>query len=161
MLAQRPPWLDWLGQHPSLFVPLLILWFAILWVLISYVVAVMSGWAALSKRFRLKGSFDGQTWPVRSARMRFNVRYGNSLSVGAGDSGLYLSCLPIFRIGHPGLLIPWSEVSVLKGEKGLIFKRRELLLGREESIPLRISTSLLDTLRQSAGDAWPPESVAV
>jgi hypothetical protein len=50
---------------------------------------------------------------------------------------------------------------VISGEAGLIFKKRELRLGRHESIPLRISSSLFETLRQSAGEAWPLESVAV
>jgi len=157
-MQPRPPaWLDWLGNHP----PLIFLFFVAMWALTLYVLGVISGWEVLSKRFRFKGMFYGETWLFRSGRMRFYVYYGNCLSVGADESGLYLAVFPIFRIGHAPLLIPWSEVSVMSGDKGLIFKKRELRLGHQESIPLRISASLAETLRRSAGEAWPLESVAV
>jgi hypothetical protein len=93
--------------------------------------------------------------------MRFYVHFGNCLTVGADESGLYLAVFPIFRIAHPPLLVPWPEVAVISGKSGLIFKKRELRLGRQESIPLRISASLAESLREAAGDAWPLESVAV
>jgi hypothetical protein len=38
--------------------------------------------------------------------MRFYVHFGNCLTTGADQSGLYLTVFPIFRIGHPPLLIP-------------------------------------------------------
>ncbi|MGA7795384.1 MAG: hypothetical protein WCA19_20285 [Candidatus Acidiferrales bacterium] len=144
-------------NHP----PFFFVFFAAMWVSVLYLIAMVSGWYELSKRFRFKGKFYGESLPFRSARMRFYVHFGNSLTVGADQSGLYLAVFPIFRIGHPHLLIPWSEVVVISGETGLIFKKRELRLGRQESIPLRISTSLVKTLRQSAGGAWPLESVGI
>ena len=156
MQPQPPTWLDWVFHHPPFFFVL----FAAIWALTLHVLGMVSGWATLSKRFRFNGSFYGETWPFRSARMRFLVHYGNCLSVGADGSGLYLAVFPILRIGHPPLLIPWSEVSVLSGERGVIFKKRELRLGRQESIPLCISASLVATLRRSAGGAWPLESMA-
>jgi hypothetical protein len=144
-------------NHP----PFFFVFFAAMWVSVLYLIAMVSGWYELSKHFRFKGIFYGESFPFRSARMRFYVHFGNCLTVGADQSGLYLSVFPIFRIGHPPLLIPWSEVVVISGETGLIFKKRELRLGRQESIPLRISTSLVETLRQSAGEAWPLESVTI
>jgi hypothetical protein len=157
MQPPSPVWIDWLFNHP----PFFFVFFAIMWISILYLLAIVSGWNALSRRFRLQGRFYGESWPFRSARMRFYVHFGNCLTVGADKSGLYLAVFPIFRPGLPPLLIPWSEVVVISGETGLIFKKRELRLGREESIPLRISSSLVETLRQWAGEAWPPESVTV
>ena len=156
MQSQPPAWINWIFNHPPFFVLL----FAGMWVFNCYLLGMISGWVVLSKRFRLKDSFYGESWPFRSARMRYYLHYGNCLSVGADESGLYLAVFQIFRIGHPPLLIPWAEVTVISGERGLIFKKRELRLGHEESIPLRISASLVETLRQSAGRAWPLESVA-
>lgn len=156
MQHQPPAWLDWLFNHP----PYFFLFFLVMWALTLYALGMISGWVILSKRFRFKGSFYGETWPFRSARMRFYLHYGNCLSVGADESGLYLAILPFFRFGHPPLLIPWSEVRVMSGESGLISKKRELRLGQQESIPLRLSASLTETLRQQAGKAWPFETVA-
>ena len=157
MQPQPPVWLDWIFHHPPFFVLL----FMGMWVLTLHVLGIVSGWAILSRRFRFTGTFCGQSWPFRSARMRFQVHYGNCLSMGADESGLYLAVFPIFRIGHPPLLIPWSEVFIMSGAKGFIFKKRELRLGRQESIPLRISASFAATLQRWAGDAWPLETVPV
>lgn len=157
MHPQPPAWLDWVFRHPPFFILLFVATFA----LILRVLGIISGWAILSKRFRFTGMFYGQSWPFRSAQMRFQVQYGTCLSVGANESGLYLAIFPVFRIGHPPLLIPWSEVSVITGEKGIIFKKREFWLGRQESIPLRISASLAATLQRWAGNAWPVETIAV
>jgi len=157
MQPQSPDWLDWIFNHP----PFLVLVFIAAWGSTLYVIGMISGWVLLSERFRLKDSFYGKTLPFRSARMRFYCQYNNCLTVGADESGLYVAVFPLFRVGHPPLLIPWSEVSVISGESGLIFKKRELRLGRNESIPFRISASLAETLQRWAGKTWPIESIAV
>jgi hypothetical protein len=90
--------------------------------------------------------------------MRFYSHYGNILTFGANSSGLYMSIFALFRAGHPPLLIPWSEIKVIQGESGFLLKRRRLILGREESIPLSISQSLTEHLKRAAGPAWPIES---
>jgi hypothetical protein len=142
---------EWLLFFPVFFVAM---WASVLWL-----ISLISGWAVLGKRFRHSRHFYDEMWGFRSAKMRFNVHYGNCLSVGADKSGLYLSVFSIFRIGHPPLLIPWTQISVLRGESGLIFKKRELHLGRDESIPFRISKSLALKIQEAAGDAWPVETI--
>lgn len=32
--------------------------------------------------------------------------------MGADTSGLYLDVMPLFRIGHPALFIPWSDITI-------------------------------------------------
>jgi len=157
MGLQPPTSIDWLLTRPYFFA----LFFCAVWALACFVIGLISGWNVLSNRFSFsKGTFHGETWPFRSARMRFLAHYGNCLSIGADESGLYMSVFPIFRIGHPPLLIPWAEIAVLPGETGLIFKQRTLHLGRQEVIPLRISASLAETLQRAAGKGWSVASVA-
>src|ERR1700737_4025492 len=115
MQPQPPAWLDWVFHHPPFFVLL----FVGTWALTLHVLGIISGWALLAKRFRSTGMLCGYSWPFRSARMRFLVQYRNCLSVGADESGLYVAVFPLFRFGHPPLLIPWSEVSVISGERGI------------------------------------------
>lgn len=132
------------------------------WVLICYLTAVMSGWFILGRRFQFQGgTFQGAKWRFRSGRMRFYTRYGTCLTAGADVTGLYLAVFPILRIGHPPLLVPWSEVTVTPGTKGIIYRGVELRLGRGDQIPLRISAALVDRLRRAAGASWPAESAAV
>jgi hypothetical protein len=130
------------------------------WVLTTYVLALMSGWNLLSKRFRYRGVYYGETWSFRSARMRTFIHFGSALTMGADESGLYMAVNPLFRFGNPPLLIPWSEISIIAGERGLIFKKRVLLLGGQEAISLSISSSLAKDLKEAAGPAWPVEALA-
>ena len=144
-------------SHPSLF----IVYFAALWCFVTFLIAMISGWHTLASRFRSTDDFNGETWTFRTAYMRFFSHYGTILTFGADSSGLYMSIFPAFRIGHPPLLIPWSEITVIRGESGIpLFKRRKFLLGREESIPLSISVSLAESLQKAAGQSWPVESPA-
>ena len=122
--------------------------------------SMFGGWFALARKFRCENEFEGKKFRFCSAYMRFFCHYGSVLTLGTASTGLYMAIFPIFRVGHPPLLIPWSEVTVLKGETGIVFKRRRLLLGREESIPLSISNSLAEDLRTAAGQAWPVETIA-
>jgi hypothetical protein len=68
---------------------------------------------------------------------------------------------PVFRIGHAPLFIPWSEVQVVRGDTGLIFKKQKLLLGREEMVPLFVSLSLAEKIKEAAGQRWPMETIGI
>jgi hypothetical protein len=151
-----PAFMDWLLARPYYFA----IFFFALWALVSFIISMASGWNVLSRRFYCaKGTFRGETRTFQSARMGFLTNYGSCLSIGADQSGLYMSIFPIFRLGHPPLLIPWGEITVLPGETGLIFKQRTFSLGRQEAISLRISASLVETLQQAAGKGWPVVSI--
>ncbi len=119
----------------------------------------MSGWASLAQAYRLTGEFPAQRWSFQSAAMRWYANYGSCLTVGADPAGLYISVLAIFRILHPSLFIPWSEITVRKSR--ILWSRVvELRLGRELAIPFRVSEKLATRLRVSAGRSWPLETVA-
>ena len=148
--------MEWLVSHPVFFP----LFFVGTWVLTTYVLGLLSGWNFLSKRFRYRGVYYGEKWSFQSARMRTLIHFGSALTLGADESGLYMAVFPLFRFGNPPLLIPWSEISIIHGERGLIFKKRVLLLGRQETISLSISSSLAATLKEAAGQAWPVEALA-
>jgi len=139
------------------FVPLL--FFPLVWCLVCFLIAQLSGWAALSRKFRSTGASPSQSWGMQSARMRWGANYGSCLTVGAEPAGLYLATLLLFRIGHPPLLLPWPEVSVRRRWKMLFFRYVQLQLGREEQIPLRISGRLADRIQAAAGQNWPVEPV--
>lgn len=137
---------------------LFFVFFIALWCSITFLISIFSGWHSLAQKFRCTREFPRDTWTFCSAYMRFFSHYGTILTFGADPSGLYISIFPAFRLGHPPLLIPWSEVTVIQGETGFLFKRRKFLLGREESIPLSISSSLVENLQKAAGPSWPTES---
>jgi len=158
MQTNAPAWINWLFNHPLFFV----LQFIALWGFVCYIIGQLSGWVLLSRRFRDSGAFYSYRWPFQSVRMRtLWGKYNNCANFGADETGLYMAVFPLFRIGHAPLFIPWSEIHVISGNRGLVFKKRKLLLGRQELIPLFVSLSLAEKLEQAAGRAWPVETIDV
>ena len=162
MTSNGLSWLDWLTTHPFYFVLSFAAYFIALWTMVGFVIGQISGWAVLSRRFRDRAAFHSYQWRFESARMRtLWGNYHNVLKFGADETGLYMSVLLPFRVGHAPLFIPWAEIQVSSGIRGLLFKRRKLMLGRQESIPLLISVSLADKIKSAANHAWPVETIGV
>jgi len=132
--------------------------FVALWCAISLFASWLTGWAVLARRFRSTMPFTGQTWNWQSARMRWTTHYGGCLTVGADPSGLYLSVMVPFRVGHPPLFLPWPEISVQRRWKVLGLRSVELRLGQEEQLPFQIGGSLADRIKAAAGPSWPAEA---
>lgn len=87
--------------------------------------------------------------------MRWGANYNNCLTIGGDPAGLYLSPLFFFRIGHPPLFVPWTEISLRGRRKIMFIECVELRLGREEQIPFLIRAGLADQIRPAAASSWP------
>ena len=146
--------------NPLWLLPVFPVFFVSLWCGIGFLISRLSGWAALANRFRLSFPFAAQKWIWQSARMRYGTNYSSCLTVGADPMGLYLNIFPLWRIGHPSLLVPWPEVSVRRRIKILVFTYVELTLGRDEQIPFRISATLASRIQAAAGPNWPVETTS-
>jgi hypothetical protein len=131
------PWVD---RHPLLFVVLNI---SLVYVTVSIVISYVGGWASLAKRFRFRGEFPGSRWRGQSGQMRWIAGYRNCLTVGANKNGLYLATFPFFPLGHPPLLIPWSEVSHSK-RRMLFVPMVRFELGREIAVPFWVRETLAE-----------------
>lgn len=131
------------------------LYFLLLWVFIAYVVSWIGGWHLLAQRFRIDSEFTGIVYRWFYATMRWGVHYNGSLKIGADIEGLYIAPLFLFRIGHPSLVIPWTEISVGKSRRLDFYLSVTLTLGKEEQIPFRISRLTARRLRKDAGPTWP------
>jgi hypothetical protein len=144
----RGPWI----------VPVLVV-FAL--VIVPTLIGQISGWASLAQRFPSTLPFSGKIWKAKSARMRGGMGYNNCLTIGAGPDGLYLALvIPsfIFR-GHPPLLVPWHEISVLGEKKTFGVPLTQISLGREEAVPFTIRKSLVQEIQAAAGANWPAQTV--
>ena len=128
------------------------------WVAVAVLISHVGGWVALARAYSCLDFLPSDQWSFQSAAMRYWINYGNCLTVGVSPQGLYLAIFFLLRVGHPPLLIPWSDISICR-KRVLWSKVVELRLGREPSIPFRITESLGERLRASAGKSWPAESV--
>jgi hypothetical protein len=117
------------------------IFFVVFWCFICFLISLLSGWFSLSKRFRKQSEPYGETRTAGplfySVRMRFG-NYGNSIRLTAAEDALYASVLFLFRVGHPPLRIPWSEIQ-FRRRKFLWMRSVVLTLGDRERIAMRIS----------------------
>lgn len=119
------------------------------WCLSVSAIGLMSGWHALSKRFKQETAPYGEVKTVGpffySIYMRFWSHYSSVIRLTAASDGLYASVVFPFRVGHPPLRIPWSEIQF--GTATWFFRTYVVLtLGSEEKIPMRISQRIARNL---------------
>jgi hypothetical protein len=128
--------------------------FVAMWCLVSYVSSWLCGWQRLAEQFRFDGQFDGEQWRFCTGWMRWRARYGGVLVLGANQRGLYMRTLWPLRLGHPPLLIPWSDVSAVDRTRWF-WEGTQFTLGREAQIPLWVYKRVGDRIlahRPSADD---------
>jgi hypothetical protein len=150
---------DWVDRHFALVFPL---YFVGLWIFVNSIIALIGGWRLLARRFRMQGSYDGQKWPLQSARMRWTAHYNGVLTVGANRTGLFIAPLILFRVGHPPLFVPWVEIVAVRKTIFFFFNFVELRLGRSEEIPFTISAKLAapcSSPRVASAADWLKENV--
>jgi hypothetical protein len=132
---------EWHAKTPLEF----IVFFLLLWSGVSLLLSMVSGWRTLAEAYRLDGDFEGARWWFKSANLR-SVNYSNCLTLGANERGLYVGILFPFRLGHPPLFIPWSDVSAVEA-RGWLFRYVDLTFLHAPGIRFRIThrfgTSLL------------------
>lgn len=110
-----------------------------------------SGWSLLAKAYRTSRPFDGQSWSFQSGQIGVRDEqdpslealqaYGYCLNVGSDRDGIQLSMFFLFRMGHPSLLIPWSDISVSPAE-GVFFKKMRFDFRRVPRVSLYLRKQL-------------------
>jgi hypothetical protein len=106
------------------------------WIAVSLLLAMLVGWLGLAKHYRCRTRFKGQKWYFQTGSM-IPAHYIGCLTTGASGEGVYLAVLPLFRLGHPPLLIPWSDITATE-HKGLLFSYLDFKFSSEPSVTLRV-----------------------
>jgi hypothetical protein len=135
---------------PALFLPLT-------WILVSFIISRVGGWSLLAKVYLTQAdTLDGDSWKFQSIQMRWGTNYGNCVTVSANPLGLGLSVLFLFRLGHPPLLIPWSDITMVMVKKSRFFLSWiEFRFRLEPSIPIRINNMLFSKILNSSDKYYP------
>jgi len=125
------------------------IFFVCLWCAVCLLVSFISGWYALSRRFRKQSEPYGEVRVAGpffySVYTRFLGHYSGVIRFTAAEDALYLSVVFLFRIGHPALRIPWDEIRISR--KNLLWRKLiQLTLGNQEQIPMRISERMARNL---------------
>lgn len=121
---------------------------------VFFLIGRISGWASLANVYRTTGEFLGPMWKFQSGQLRWRMGYNNCLTLGANESGLYLSVIFLFRIGHPSLFIPWGDITV-SIRKGFLGNHMEFRFKQVQNVPLRVSIPLGEKLLKESGPYGP------
>ncbi|PQO25051.1 hypothetical protein C5Y96_26465 [Blastopirellula marina] len=77
---------------------------------LMFAFAAIGGWRDLARRYPAEEKPEGEYYHFRSGSFS-GIGYKNVLTVGVCDDGLYLAVFFLFRVAHPPLFLPWSEVT--------------------------------------------------
>jgi hypothetical protein len=131
-----------------------ILWaFPLLWVFVTAMLGLMSGWARLSRAFSRKAQVEGERFRFASGSMGWAnvpVRYTNCLFITVNAEGFRLSILFPFRLMSPPLFIPWSSVVAAEEKGAFIFTYYQLRL-RDHRQVISVSGSAGRAIKQAHG----------
>lgn len=118
-----PPLPNWLMSFVWI-----LLWIG-LWCLVVAAISLIGGWNALAKSyrrgestFRIAGQEEGVRFRWASLSMGlpfFPANYGNCVTVFVGEQGIGVNVMPLFRVLHPPLLIPWNAIEKCKLDRWL------------------------------------------
>lgn len=120
------------------------------WLLVSLLLSTMGGWRALADPYLARSPFSGKRFHLRSAQFGGYVNYGGCLTLGSGPTGLYLAVLLPFRMGHPPLLVPWSDIAA-RETRSWLFPTVELRFARVPGASIRLSRRLARALFEASG----------
>ena len=96
----------------NLLFPAIFLAFALWWSFLCWVIAVFGGWRSLAKKYGVQRLPAGKKYYLQSAafsRAGLPCHYGSCVTMIVCEEGLGMAVFPVFRVGHPPLLIPWDE----------------------------------------------------
>ena len=82
--------------------------FPAIWIMVSLLLSHIGDWTALARRYRSEAPVEGPTFHMCSGYVG-SVCYRSCLVLRMCETGLQLSVLFPFRLGHPPLFIPWDE----------------------------------------------------
>lgn len=132
------------------------------WAIVLPWVAWFGGWRRLAEEFAAEPGTRGRV-VLGSAAMRYGAHYTGVICLDCRTTGLVLSVRTLFRLAHPPLLIPWSQVEAEPTKLLWIFPAMRLDLGRDAQVPLifyspearDLVESFLDSSRQQERTSRP------
>lgn len=118
--------------------------FAIIWVLVTGLLASISGWPSLAD------AFPAGERPEAKALRRSVIKIGPVGENGVTTlrptaQGLYMSANPLFRFRRPPVLVPWNRIEHVRSHRVLWQRSSTLDLGGITT--MRVRSRVLPVLR--------------
>lgn len=134
------------------------LFFILVWVGMSILFSFWGGWRDLTQYYRYHGQLIDKKKYFQSAGMRGAMAYRGCLIIGASHEGLYLSVFFLFRIAHPPLFIPWSDIKS-RSIRRFGYPLLEFTFSRVPTVFIQLPGTLTDFLKSfSPFTIWQADS---
>lgn len=135
--GDAPPWLVFAIIGGFLVV------FPIFWCSIVWLLSRFGGWHRLAERYDARDRTASGRCHRAVTGMVGGTSYRNTLTVHLDDDGFFLEVNPLFRVGHPRLFIPWSEISDRTPRKVFWWSAERLSVGRPKVGTVTLPTEVL------------------
>ncbi len=103
--------------------------FPIFWCFIVWILSLAGGWHRLAKRYAAGARPVSGESHRGVLGMVGGVSYKAILTLHFNDEGFFIAVAPFFRLGHPRLFIPWTEVSTQESRSVFWWKSIRLGIG--------------------------------
>jgi len=112
--------------------------------IIPIVISNISGWKLLSKRFATTESPSTQITSNVYGSIG-GIAYNGVISTACSHAGLFMKVFPLFKFGHPNLLIPWSEVNYVEIEEKRFPKGYKIYFKDSSLKPILLAKKALES----------------
>jgi len=142
---------DLIEQNFAVFFPL---FFVALWLMVSTILALLSGWFGLMAKYP-----DQTVEPIlriraQSGTMRLGVHMRGILTLSVCPSGLRVGMMRVFGPFCRDFFVPWQSIAVIR-KTILFWPVAKLQFGNPVVGTLSISAHLADKLARAAAERWP------
>lgn len=108
-----------------------------------HVVSLLSGWQKVARQFPANRPPGGARFNIQSVSLR-GINYNNCLTIYRDDFGLHVYPWLPFRVAHPPLLIPWTEIHNPVESKFLGMRFVTVDIGNPRLTRLQVSAKVFD-----------------
>jgi hypothetical protein len=139
---------------PPLFVILFPLFFVALWLAITALLALPSGWLRLRAKFPDQKAKPALRLSCQSGTMGSGVHIRGALNLSVCSSGLRIGVMRLFGPFCRDFFVPWESIGITR-RKGLLGPVVDLQFGNPVVGTLSISGNTADRLAAAAAGRWP------
>jgi hypothetical protein len=97
-----------------------------MWLGVTYLLSLVSGWRSLAKRFASADTCEGEKFSFVSATIGFipllPVNYSSCLFLTVGTKGFRLALMFPFRFQSPPLVVPWEQIQSVESRRIWLIK---------------------------------------
>jgi hypothetical protein len=123
------------------------------WVLVTTILAFLSGWFSLMARYPDRNEMPLLKMRWQSGSMGIGVNMNGLLMLAICPSGIRIGMFRIFGLFCRDFFVPWDELSVSRSESWLFGGRAKLIFGSTGS--LTVMGNIADRLARALPGCWP------